>query len=162
LTTESRRFSAAMMRSVEVGIHRSAGGHSRAHLDPAGASAAAASAVAAAAVVAEARLISSAAILGVVVVAAATRRMRRAHGNARSSFLGATPPVRARLVLVPHRARFNEVLRAQHGAGKSAFPRAEPRRDEPATVRSATAGYVSACVMMRGLCLELTAARPAR
>jgi hypothetical protein len=115
LTTESRRFSAAMMRSVEVGIHRSAGGHSRAHLDPAGASAAA--------VVAEARLISSAAIL---VVAAATRCMRRAHGNARSGFLGATPPVPARLVLVSNRARFDEVLTFK-GTARRGQVRVPPR-----------------------------------
>ena len=60
-----------MMRSVEVGIHRSALGHTRAHLDPACAGAAGASAVAAAA---EVRLISSAAIL--VVLATAARRVR--------------------------------------------------------------------------------------
>lgn len=74
---ERSRFSAAMMRSVEVGIHRSALGHTRAHLDPAcaGAAGTSAVAVATAAVEAEARLSSSAAIL--VVVAKAARRIRR-------------------------------------------------------------------------------------
>ena len=75
---ERSRFSAAMMRSVEVGIHRSAGGHTRAHLDPACAGAASA-----AAAEAEARLISSAAIL--VVVATAARRIRRGHTSRESS-----------------------------------------------------------------------------
>lgn len=69
MTIERSRFSAAMMRSVEVGIHRSALGHTRAHLDPACAGAAGTSAVEA-----DARLISSAAIL--VVLATAPRRIR--------------------------------------------------------------------------------------
>ena len=75
MTMERSRFSAAMMRSVEVGIHRSAGGHTRAHLDPACAGAAEA----------EARLISSAAILVLVVVATAARRIRRGHTSRESS-----------------------------------------------------------------------------
>lgn len=87
LTIVRSRFSAAMMRSVEVGIHRSARGHTRAHLDPAcaGAGAAGISAVAVEAE-AEARLISSAAILVVVVVVAtAARRIRR--GQTSRAFL---------------------------------------------------------------------------
>ena len=80
MTMERSRFSAAMMRSVEVGIHRSAGGHTRAHLDPACAGAASA-----AAAEAEARLISSVAILVLVVVATAARRIRRGHTSRESS-----------------------------------------------------------------------------
>ena len=80
MTMERSRFSAAMMRSVEVGIYRSAGGHTRAHLDPTCAGAASA---AAAEAEAEARLISSAAIL--VVVATAARRIRRGHTSRESS-----------------------------------------------------------------------------
>jgi hypothetical protein len=85
LTIVRSRFSAAMMRSVEVGIHRSARGHTRAHLDPACAGAGDAG-ISAVAVEAEARLISSAAILVVVVVVAtAARRIRR--GQTSRAFL---------------------------------------------------------------------------
>jgi len=84
---ERSRFSAAMMRSVEVGIHRSAGGHTRAHLDPACAGAASA-----AAAEAEARLISSAAILVLVVVATAARRIRRGHTSRDASLPFPLPP----------------------------------------------------------------------
>ena len=89
MTIERSRFSAAMMRSVEVGIHRSALGHTRAHLDPA----CAASVVAATAAEAEARLISSAAIL--VVLATAARRIRRA----RFPFPPTLPPPRLMMLL---------------------------------------------------------------
>lgn len=86
MTMERSRFSAAMMRSVEVGIQRSEGGHTRAHLDPACAGAASAVAAAAAAEAeAEARLISSAAIL--VVAATAARLMRRGARVSPSRFL---------------------------------------------------------------------------
>lgn len=93
MTIERSRFSAAMMRSVEVGIHRSALGHTRAHLDPACAGAGAASVVAATAAEAEARLISSAAIL--VVLATAARRIRRA----RFPFPPTLPPPRLMMLL---------------------------------------------------------------
>ena len=87
MTMERSRFSAAMMRSVEVGIHRSAGGHTRAHLDPA-----CAGASSAAAAEAEARLISSAAILVLVVVATAARRIRRGHTSRDASLPFPLPP----------------------------------------------------------------------
>jgi hypothetical protein len=74
---ERSRFSAAMMRSVEVGIQRSADGHTRAHLDPAGGGTDA-DAASAAVAAADACLTSSAAAILVVVAAAleAARRMR--------------------------------------------------------------------------------------
>ena len=77
LTMERSRFSAAMMRSVEVGIQRSAAGHALPHLDPAAGAAVAVASAAAAAVD-----IPSAAILVVVVTvtaAAAARRMRSSN-----------------------------------------------------------------------------------
>jgi hypothetical protein len=77
LSTERSRFSAAMMRSVEVGIQRSADGQTRAHRDPAGAGTDA-DAASAAVAAADACLTSSAAAILVVVAAAveAARRMR--------------------------------------------------------------------------------------
>lgn len=78
LSTERRRFSAAMMRSVEVGIQRSAAGHTRAHLDPAGGAADAEASVTVAAAAADACLISS---VAAILVTAAARRMR--HGGSR-------------------------------------------------------------------------------
>lgn len=90
LRMERRRFSAAMMRSVEVGIQRSAEGQTRAQREPAGAGTDA-DAASAAVAAADACLTSSAAIpiLVLAVAAAAARRMQRgASERARSPRAG--------------------------------------------------------------------------
>lgn len=144
LTMERSRFSAAMMRSVEVGIQRSADGHALPHLDPAAGAAVAVASAAAAAVD-----IPSAAILVVVVTvtaAAAARRMRSSNPPPSSAchsrrlffsaeFLVALPAAESSQ---PRASFYGKKKGKKKARGSEPASRAEPRR-----------GYVMACVCVR-------------